>query len=87
MTTAKNKTSPLTRVAPADIAPECKIFAANFRRARQAAHLSQRDIHKRTGIAQSYLSAVERCLCNPSLDTLSKLAAAVGKPLYLLLKP
>jgi DNA-binding XRE family transcriptional regulator len=72
---------------PINIAPEQKIFVANFRKARQAAHLSQRDIHQRTGIAQSYLSEVERCLCNPSLDILSKLAAVVDQPLHLLLKP
>lgn len=71
----------------AHIAPEQKIFVANFRKARQAAHLSQRDVQQRTGIAQSYLSEVESGLRNPSLDILSKLAAVVGKPLHLLLKP
>lgn len=75
------------RKTPGAIPEERIAFAANFKKARIAANLSQRDIHDRTGIAQSYLSEVERCVCNPSLDTLSALAAVVGKPLHLLLKP
>ncbi|WP_277594443.1 helix-turn-helix domain-containing protein [Pseudomonas chlororaphis] len=85
--TSENPAPGATRKTPGAIPEERKVFAANFRKARIAANLSQRDIHDRTGIAQSYLSEVERCLCNPSLDTLAALAAVVGKPLHLLLKP
>jgi transcriptional regulator with XRE-family HTH domain len=76
-------------VANATIEPpiERVIFARNFCKARKMANLSQRDVHRLTGLAQSYISEVERCLRNPSLDNMIKLAHVVNRPLYLLLKP
>ncbi|PSL90749.1 transcriptional regulator [Pseudomonas sp. R9.37] len=83
-----NKNTPGdTRKCSSAVPVEREIFASRFRKARIAANLSQKDVHDRTGIAQNYISEVERCVSNPSLDMLAALAAAVGKPLYLLLKP
>jgi transcriptional regulator with XRE-family HTH domain len=72
---------------PAEPPAERVVFARNFRKAREAARLSQRDVHRLTGLAQSYISEVERCIRNPSLDSMIKLAHVVNRPLYLLLKP
>lgn len=66
---------------------EREIFARNFKAAREAAGLSLRDIHERTGIGYAYLSRVENCLQNVGLDNMAILATTVGKPLYKLLKP
>jgi transcriptional regulator with XRE-family HTH domain len=72
---------------PKEIPIEREIFARNFKAAREAADLSQRDIYKLTGIGYTYLSRVENCLENISLDKMAVLAAAVKKPLHELLKP
>ncbi len=69
------------------ISPERRLFAEHFRQARIAAGLSQADVHRRTGLAQSYISEVETCVSNPSLEIMVKLANAVGVPLHELLKP
>jgi transcriptional regulator with XRE-family HTH domain len=45
---------------------------------RRDAGLSQRDLAKRTGIAQSTISAAERGAREPDLGTIRKLAAAMG---------
>ena len=73
--------------APKEIPKEREIFARNFKAAREAAGLSQREIHKQTGIGYTYLSRVENCLENISLDKMAVLAAAVKKPLFELLRP
>ena len=69
------------------IAPERQVFAENFRQARIAAGLSQTDVHRRTGLTQAYISEIETCVSNPSLEIMAKLAGAVGIPLHELLKP
>jgi transcriptional regulator with XRE-family HTH domain len=43
--------------------------------------MSQGDIEKRTGLLRCYLSRVENGHTIPSLDTLAKIAAAMGVPL------
>ena len=53
---------------------ERKAFARNLRRARRAAKLTQQEVHLRTGIAQSHISELERCLVDPKLGTIAKLA-------------
>jgi transcriptional regulator with XRE-family HTH domain len=83
-----NKNTPGdTRKHSGAVPVEREIFATHFRKARIAAQLSQKDVHDRTGIAQNYISEIERCVSNPTLDTLAVLAAVVGKPLHVLLKP
>ena len=70
-----------------DSQPEREIFARNFRAARIEAGLSQRDLAKQTGIAQAHVSEVENAMHNIGLDTMVKLAQAVRKPVFELLKP
>ena len=76
-----------TTPPPKEIPEERAIFARKFKAAREAAGLSQREIHRRTGLAQSYISGVERCTENISLDTMARLATLVGLPLHELLTP
>lgn len=66
--------------------PEREIFARNFRRARIEADLSQRDVAKLTGIAQSHISEIESAKHNVGIDTMVKLAQLVKRPLHELLK-
>jgi transcriptional regulator with XRE-family HTH domain len=73
--------------SPVDTRSERKIFAHNFRRARQEARLSQRDVHRLTGIAQSHVSEIETGQVNICLDTIVKLAQLVRKPVHELFKP
>lgn len=70
-----------------DSQPEREIFARNFRAARIEAGLSQRELAKQTGIAQAHVSEVENAMHNIGLDTMVKLAQAVRKPVFELLKP
>jgi transcriptional regulator with XRE-family HTH domain len=45
---------------------------------RRELRLTQVQIFERTGIAATYLSMIENGRANPSLDTVEKLARAVG---------
>ena len=76
----------LQKRAP-DSQPEREIFARNFRTARIEAGLSQRDLAQQTGIAQAHLSEVENAMHNIGIDTMVKLAQAVKKPVFELLRP
>ncbi len=49
---------------------------------REQKHLSQGDIEKRTGLLRSYISRVENGHTVPAIETLEKLARAVGVPPY-----
>jgi transcriptional regulator with XRE-family HTH domain len=53
-----------------------------LREFREAKHLSQGDIEKRTGLLRSYLSRVENGHTAPSVETLAKWARALEVPLY-----
>jgi transcriptional regulator with XRE-family HTH domain len=53
-----------------------------IRHFREAKHLSQGDIEKRTGLLRCYISRVENGHTTPSLETLEKLARALEMPLY-----
>ncbi len=76
----------LQKRAP-DSQPEREIFARNFRTARIEAGLSQRDLAQQTGIAQAHISEVENAMHNIGIDTMVKLAQAVKKPVFELLRP
>lgn len=52
--------------------------AALLRSAREAAHLSQNDLARRAGVAQSVISAYESGRREPSLPTLTRLIEATG---------
>ena len=45
-------------------------------------NLSQGDIEKRSGLLRCYISRVENVHTIPSVDTLEKMARALGVPLY-----
>ena len=51
--------------------------------ARQQAGLTQKELSERTGIAQGDISKLENGNANPSLRTLQRLAAGMGKQLRL----
>ncbi|KHD71720.1 transcriptional regulator [Xanthomonas phaseoli pv. phaseoli] len=63
------------------------IFAKNFKKARIAAKLSQRDVRDRTGFAQSWVSELETGKMAITIDSMDKLAHCVGVPLWQLLVP
>jgi len=46
--------------------------------AREAAHLTQRQLAEACGIHQSEISRIERGQISPTLDTLARLTAALG---------
>lgn len=62
-------------------------FGRNFREARIAAKMSQQEVERLTGIPQHYISTMERGRENPTLETMSRLADAIGKPLGDLFQP
>lgn len=62
--------------------PEFEIIQAMID-ARKDAGLTQQELAKRTGIAQSDISKLERGSANPSLRTLRRLAAGMGKKLHI----
>ena len=63
------------------------LFARRLKEARQAKSLTQAELCKATGIAQPDISLIERGQANVTLDTMERLASAVGVPLHYLLTP
>jgi transcriptional regulator with XRE-family HTH domain len=55
-----------------------KIFASNMRRLRQMQGLSQDQLAHLAGVHRTYVGAVERCEKNISIDSIEKLALALG---------
>jgi transcriptional regulator with XRE-family HTH domain len=53
-----------------------------LRNLRKEKKLSQKDIGERTGLPQSYLSLVENGHTTPGIQTLEKLARALGIQMY-----
>ena len=70
-----------------DSQSEREIFGQNFRKARARIGLSQRDVHRLTGVAQSHISEIETGTSNISIDTMVKLATVVNQPLWKLFRP
>ncbi|MBD0273135.1 MAG: helix-turn-helix transcriptional regulator [Acetobacteraceae bacterium] len=64
-----------------------RLVGAAFREARLAAGVTQREVHERTGIDIASLSRIENGRGNPSLDTLAKMARAIGRALPDLFAP
>ena len=58
------------------------LIGDRLRALREAKHLSQGDIEKRTGLLRPYISRVENGYTVPSVETLEKLARALEAPLY-----
>ena len=56
--------------------------AALLREARMRAGLSQRDLAKKAGTAQSVIARIERGQTSPTLETLERLLGAAGVELH-----
>lgn len=69
-----------------DSQSERELFGQNFRVARTKMGLSQRDVHRQTGVAQSHISEIETGTSNISIDTMVKLATVVNTPLWKLFR-
>jgi transcriptional regulator with XRE-family HTH domain len=55
-------------------------FAGNVRRLRAKRHLSQKALADKVGISVSYVSMLERGQRSPPLETIEKVARALGVP-------
>jgi len=58
------------------------LIGEHIRAIREAKHLSQGDVEKRSGLFRVYVSRVDNGHVAPSLETLEKLARALEVPLY-----
>jgi transcriptional regulator with XRE-family HTH domain len=63
-----------------------RIVAANVRHFRQAKDLSQDQLAHLAGVHRTYIGAVERCEKNISIDSMEKIAIALGCSLQELLE-
>ncbi|MCX5732381.1 MAG: helix-turn-helix transcriptional regulator [Deltaproteobacteria bacterium] len=55
-------------------------FATNIRRLREKKKLSQKALADKVGISVSYVSMLERGQRSPPLETIEKMAKALGVP-------
>jgi transcriptional regulator with XRE-family HTH domain len=63
------------------------IFAHNLRKSRLSKSLSQEKLAELAGLHRTYVSSVERCERNITVETIERLAAALGAdPIDLLRK-
>jgi transcriptional regulator with XRE-family HTH domain len=53
-------------------------LAANLRKFRQAAGLSQEELAHRAGIDRTYISSIERCVYSASIEVVDRLAKGLG---------
>ena len=63
------------------------ILASNVYRLRKDSGLTQEQLAEAVGVRQPRIAEVERGDANPRLDTLAKLAFALGVPAFALLDP
>ena len=55
-----------------------EILAENIRRLRKSTGLSQEELADRAGLHRTYISSIERCERNVSLENIFLLAEALG---------
>lgn len=55
-----------------------EVLAANIRRYRRKAGLSQEELAHRAGIDRTYISSLERCRYSASIDVLDRIASELG---------
>ena len=65
-----------------DFGPEYEIIQAIID-ARQAQHITQKELAKRTGIPQAHISRIETGNYNPSLKMLKRVASGLNKELHI----
>ncbi len=63
-----------------------KKFAKNMKKIREAKKMSQGDIYRAAKIERTYISSLESGKQNPTLETVAKIAKALGVPTDKLLK-
>lgn len=71
-------------MAKREIPSTKRILARNLRRLRFARALSQDDLAAEAGLRQALISAIEVGTANPTLDSLDRLASALGTDLAVL---
>jgi transcriptional regulator with XRE-family HTH domain len=57
-------------------------IADRLKQLREQKNMSQGDIEKRTGLLRCYISRVENGHTVPAIETLEKMARALGVPMY-----
>lgn len=62
-------------------------ISANMKRLRKARGLSQEELGEHADFHRTYVSQLERCVTNISIDGLERLAAALGVDVTELLRP
>jgi len=67
--------------------PLRKTFGRNFREAREAEHLTQRDVSVRTKVTQGWVSALEGGEVNITIELMALLAHVVRSDVVTLLTP
>jgi transcriptional regulator with XRE-family HTH domain len=56
-------------------------IGGNVKRLREAQSLSQEELADRAGLHRTYISQVERAVKNPTVQSLDRIARALGVPL------
>lgn len=62
------------------------ILATNIKKYRKMNALSQEELAYKAGLHRTYISSVERCERNVSIDAIEKLANALNVSIYKLLE-
>ena len=75
-----------SRVLWVEVPPKLAV-KIELRRTRHEAHLTQAQLAKRSGVSQQQIAQLEHPDSNPTLDTLEKVARALGAQLELHLTP
>lgn len=57
-----------------------KQLGLRIRELRNERHMSQEELSFKAGISPAHLGQIERALKNPTIDTVAKIAAALGIP-------
>ncbi|MCD0451660.1 XRE family transcriptional regulator [Actinocorallia sp. API 0066] len=63
------------------------VVAENVRRIRLARGMSLRELSEATGVSKALLSQIERGVANPTIEVLSRVAAALGESFLELARP
>lgn len=64
-----------------------EVVAANIRRYRRIAGMSQEELAHRAGIDRTYISALERCRYAATVDVIDRIARELGVEAHKLLTP
>ena len=73
--------SKFVTVADEIIAKEKSAQISNLQRMRKNCGMTQKELAEKTGIRQSNISRIENGSASPTIDTLARIAAGLGKQL------